>query len=742
MISARYIIRTVLFAFLFMGAGSLYAQGFLIPTVRTDMVFDHAGHHLYIADGDGLIKTFNLSTRTFGRTYNLGGWVWGIDIARDDSFIVAAQAGVSGSQGTFQRVNLATGAITNIHYTRADGETGGWDVAIASNGLAMVTTQFAGSGWTPLRQIDLNTNSITIRSDAPGSGAGGQVRLRTEIHRSADGTRLLFMEQDSSAGPFFTYSALTNSFGQAFGTNRFLDNTAGAVSPNGNLVALSTYSNSGWPAWLETAPDFGLVHTLNQILSGVAFDAVRDILYGVNSISDEIVAYSTVNFAELFRLPVGEAIGSPPFTTFDTGTLVASADGRWLALETNSGIRLFQLPAPAFATNPATNVASYSAVLNGSLDPHGLATTVYFQYGPTNSYGFTTPVQTQAGSTFRNVSANASGLSAGTTYHFRIVTTSASGTRYGGDRTFTTLGLTGPPIVTTEPAVNVRNYSVSLAAATLAGSLDPHGLTTTVYFQYGPTTSYGFTTPAHTQTGNTFRNFNTYISGLMSGTAYHFRIVATNSAGTRYGEDKTFATIYDVAPPPNIATTPATFIASFSATLNGLLQPSIFATAVHFEYGPTTSYGFTTRVQTLTGNTLRHVSANISGLMAGTTYHFRILATNLDGTTRTTDATFRTLSATGPPVAITSPASGVTSSAATLHGSLDPHGLTTNVYFQYGTTTSYGNTTAMQTKTGNIYQSVNANISGLTAGTTYHFRTVGTNSAGTVYGGDRIFTTP
>src|SRR5438067_2427655 len=132
-------------------AGELNGQGFLVDTVRTGMVFDHAGQNLYISDGDGLIKTFNLSTRTLGRSYNLGGWVWGIDIARDDSFILAAQAGVSGSQGTFQRVNLANGAITNVHYTRAPLETGGWDVAIASNGLAMVTTQFAGSGWTPLR---------------------------------------------------------------------------------------------------------------------------------------------------------------------------------------------------------------------------------------------------------------------------------------------------------------------------------------------------------------------------------------------------------------------------------------------------------------------------------------------------------------------------------------------------------------------------------------------------------------
>ena len=82
------------------------------------------------------------------------------------------------------------------------------------------------------------------------------------------------------------------------------------------------------------------------------------------------------------------------------------------------------------------------------------------------------------------------------------------------------------------------------------------------------------------------------------------------------------------------------------------------------------------------------------------------------------------------------------SSSATLNGLLDPHGLTTSVYFQYGTGTSYGRTTATQTQGGNTYRNVTANISGLSASTTYHFRCIATNSAGTRYGADSSFTTP
>ena len=192
---------------------------------------------------------------------------------------------------------------------------------------------------------------------------------------------------------------------------------------------------------------------------------------------------------------------------------------------------------PVVTTNPATFVASFSAKLNASLNPHGLATTFHFQYGTTTSYGLTTAPQTQSGNTVRTVSAGISSLTAHTTYHFRIVASNSAGTRMGADRTFTTLTATGPPVAITNPATNV-----TASSAKLNGSLDPHGLTTTVHFQYGTTISYGHNTTTQTQTGNTYRNIAANVSGLAAHTTYHFRIVATNSAGTKMGGDRTLAT--------------------------------------------------------------------------------------------------------------------------------------------------------------------------------------------------------
>jgi hypothetical protein len=192
---------------------------------------------------------------------------------------------------------------------------------------------------------------------------------------------------------------------------------------------------------------------------------------------------------------------------------------------------------PIVTTNPAALIASFSATLKGSLNPHGLSTTFHFEYGTTTSYGLTTAPQTQTGNTSRPVSANINSLAAQTTYHFRIVASNTAGTRFGSDRIFTTLIMTGPPVVTTNPATNV-----TASSARLNGRLDPHGLSTTVYFQYGTTTSYGSRTPNQIKTGNNYQNVFAALSSLTAGTTYHFRIVATNTGGTRVGSDRTFTT--------------------------------------------------------------------------------------------------------------------------------------------------------------------------------------------------------
>jgi len=95
--------------------------------------------------------------------------------------------------------------------------------------------------------------------------------------------------------------------------------------------------------------------------------------------------------------------------------------------------------------------------------------------------------------------------------------------------------------------------------------------------------------------------------------------------------------------PPIVATNPATNVASFSATLNGTVNPNGPITAVHFDYGITTNYGSSTATQNYQGSTTQNITANLSGLTTGATYHFRIVASNAAGTSYGADMSFTTL---------------------------------------------------------------------------------------------------
>ena len=87
-------------------------------------------------------------------------------------------------------------------------------------------------------------------------------------------------------------------------------------------------------------------------------------------------------------------------------------------------------------------------------------------------------------------------------------------------------------------------------------------------------------------------------------------------------------------------------------------------------------------------------------------------------------------------------ATSITGTGATLNGTVNPNGSTTNYYFEYGTTTGYGaDTTATSAGSGTAATTVSAVLTGLSRSTTYYFQIVATNTGGTTYGGALSFTT-
>ena len=136
-------------------------------------------------------------------------------------------------------------------------------------------------------------------------------------------------------------------------------------------------------------------------------------------------------------------------------------------------------------------------------------------------------------------------------------------------------------------------------------------------------------------------SFTSILSDLEGVTTYYVRAYAINNAGTGYGMTMSFKTFGDA---PGIVAQSAKKITSNSAILNGTIIASFLTTDVTFEYGTTTSYGIslTSSQNPIIGNVNSVVTANISGLIPETTYHFRIKAVNSRGATYGSDMSFKT----------------------------------------------------------------------------------------------------
>jgi phosphodiesterase/alkaline phosphatase D-like protein len=213
-----------------------------------------------------------------------------------------------------------------------------------------------------------------------------------------------------------------------------------------------------------------------------------------------------------------------------------------------------------------------------------------------------------------------------------------------------------------------------------------------------------------------------------------------NSLGTTYGNDLTFVTGGQA---PTATTVTASNVQGVSATLNGTVNANLLSTVVTYEYGLSASYGLTaTATQSpVTGSTPTSVSANVLSLAPASTYHYRVKAVNVLGTTYGNDFTFTTLGEA--PVARTEQATDITSTGAKLNATAYPFDLSTTVTFEYGLSGTYGTVlTATQSPvTGSDGVSVSVVLTGLSPATTYYYIVKAVNALGESIGDELEFTT-
>jgi chitodextrinase len=182
----------------------------------------------------------------------------------------------------------------------------------------------------------------------------------------------------------------------------------------------------------------------------------------------------------------------------------------------------------------------------------------------------------------------------------------------------------------------------------LEGAINPNSLDTTYHFEFGTSTAYGESLPvpdADIGEGESAVPVSQEVTGLLPGTAYHYRLVAHNSDGTTSSLDQKFTTPPN---PPDVVATPFTETAA-GFDLNGTINPNGGDTTYHFQFGFTTAYGSSipaTDADAGSGSSAVVVFQMVAGLPPNVVYHYRLVAHNAGGTSISGDQEFTT-----PPVA-------------------------------------------------------------------------------------------
>jgi hypothetical protein len=447
------------------------------------------------------------------------------------------------------------------------------------------------------------------------------------------------------------------------------------------------------------------------------------------------------------------------------GVAVDEATNEVYVLDSNTNaaqrrVKVFGPPVartPEAVTKPVTALGRKEATVNAEIDPAGGGgiTECRFQWGTSAATYANTANCVPAASVGTPIVAPTAvsavlppaSLQQGTTYHYRILVKNSGGTTtVGANRTFTTT--TAVKETVTGAATNITPNSV-----TLNGSFNADGVNTTYYFEYGPTNTYGtkfpLPSPPGAAGGNAVGSVPVFqnITGLEpssspTGKTYNYRIVAVNSFGTTNGDNKTFNTLPAVK---GLVTEPATEVKASSVRMHGTFDPNGIATKYYFEYGPTVAYGSYAPVPPPGeegGATVgpKAVNALVTGLEAGVTYHFRLTATNVFGTTQGLD---QVVVPNDQPTISGDIATEINTDGALLRANINPNALSTDYHFEYGdedcSITVCESGPVVNIGAGKVAVPVQLVVDGLVPGSAHHFRVVATNARGTTEAVDHTF---
>jgi hypothetical protein len=342
-------------------AGGLFLS---IPD-REDYVFSSSGI-LYISTSGGDIDRYDTNTGKFLTPFTVGGNLLGMDLSPDGSTLAVADTTRTG----IDLVSTSTGAVTPVNFTPAFGEGGAFTVAYESNGNVLVSTQFQGSGWVPLRQYDPATGVTTVISG--GSGPNGEFRQATMLSASADRSTIGLAEGNQTGGPIHALSVASGSIVATTSVGSLFTYTI-AANANGTQFAVPTYYGtyiynlSGSTLTQETIlgvngnePMYAVYSPNSHYLFAANWDS--------SGVNNGVVVYDT-NTWKIVTTLSSEAWGWNGNNAYADGWMRISPNGDWLAVSVDGGTELFNVSPFASVPEPSGLVLGLTALAMVKLIP-------------------------------------------------------------------------------------------------------------------------------------------------------------------------------------------------------------------------------------------------------------------------------------------------------------------------------------------------------------------------------------
>jgi len=304
-----------------------------------DVVLSPNGQVAYVSNSEGWVSGINVSTGDLVGRWKVGDQLGGMDVSPDGRYLLVTEGKIenpTGDQWSFtasikaHRLDLTTGEIKDFVATAEGYDRGFYDVAYTSDGKAVFTQDFAGSGWVALTTLDFATGKF---SESQQSFAQTGV-----LSPSADHSIILLAPQNISDAPLFTYNS---GKGITASHQNYQDNVSGynsgiqAISPGGGMIAQYIGQIHIYDSNLKYLTNVTNIHTdLPGSVYGLDFSNDGKYLYVLDGSKDRVLELSTSDWAITRSISLGVDVRSATYGNAGAygDRLSLSADGSHLVI--------------------------------------------------------------------------------------------------------------------------------------------------------------------------------------------------------------------------------------------------------------------------------------------------------------------------------------------------------------------------------------------------------------------------